>query len=229
MIYNPDINGKQDTVYLLCSTKEAGSSVWRITWTDFCIRVCDCIPGLGKTTVKPCKWPPLILSRKVTVLLGPEVNKRPYWFMWECKKMGVIKASPYTECYSLSSLFLTNIEGIHKHQSIANGAITWVHTGHHQGWSTTGEASRKGCTDGPERPNTLRLGPWARANCFHCRRIGYITKDCTDKRRGYICCFHCGRIGHMASSCPGNEPGNKMSVAFCSLEKMWTRHNQSSE
>ena len=34
--------------------------------------------------------------------------KRPYWFRCECKKKGVIKASPYAECYSLSSLFLTS-------------------------------------------------------------------------------------------------------------------------
>ena len=59
--------------------------------------------------VKACKLSPLILSRKVIVLLGPEVNKRPYWFRCECKKKGVIKASLYAECYSLSSLFLTDI------------------------------------------------------------------------------------------------------------------------
>ena len=29
--------------------------------------------------------------------------------MWECEKKGVIKACPYAECYSLSSLFLTMV------------------------------------------------------------------------------------------------------------------------
>ena len=42
-------------------------------------------------------------------------------------------------------------------------------------------------------------------NCVCCRRIGHITKDCTDKRRWCVCCFQCGRIGHKASNCPGNE------------------------
>ena len=28
--------------------------------------------------LKPCKWPPLILSRKERVLLRPDVNKQPY-------------------------------------------------------------------------------------------------------------------------------------------------------
>ena len=63
--------------------------------------------AIGFIDVKPCKWPPLILSRKDSVLLGPEVNKRPYWFMWECKRWRVIKASLYAECDSLSSLHLT--------------------------------------------------------------------------------------------------------------------------
>ena len=57
--------------------------------------------------VKACKLSPLISSRREDVIRGPRVNKRPYWFMWECKKKGVIKASPYAQCYSLSSLFLT--------------------------------------------------------------------------------------------------------------------------
>ena len=43
---------------------------------------------------------------KRDVIWWPEVNKRPYCFMWGCKK-GVIKASPYAENYSPSSLFLT--------------------------------------------------------------------------------------------------------------------------
>ena len=30
--------------------------------------------------------------------------------MGECKKKGVIKASPYAECYNLSSLFLTMVD-----------------------------------------------------------------------------------------------------------------------
>ena len=68
-----------------------------------------------------CKLPPLIFSRKDSVLLGPEVNKRPYWFMGECKKKGVIKVSPYVECYSLSSLFLTHI--IWKHLGLM---IRWA-------------------------------------------------------------------------------------------------------
>ena len=55
------------------------------------------------------KLPPLIFSRREDIIRWPEVNKRPYWFMWECKKKGVIKMSPYAECYSLSSLFLTVI------------------------------------------------------------------------------------------------------------------------
>ena len=38
-----------------------------------------------------------------------EVNKRPYWFIWESKNKGVIKVSPYAECYSLNSLFLTTM------------------------------------------------------------------------------------------------------------------------
>ena len=57
--------------------------------------------------VKACKLSPLILSIREVVIRGPKVNKRPYWFRRECKKKGVIKASPYAECYSLSSLFLT--------------------------------------------------------------------------------------------------------------------------
>ena len=55
------------------------------------------------------KLPPLILSRREGVIQGPEINKRPYWFGGECKKKGVIKASPYAECYSLNSLFLTMV------------------------------------------------------------------------------------------------------------------------
>ena len=35
---------------------------------------------------------------KRCIIQWPEVNKRPYWFMCECKKKGVIKASPYAEC-----------------------------------------------------------------------------------------------------------------------------------
>ena len=53
------------------------------------------------------KLSPLILSRRENVIRWPEVNKWPYWFMWECKQKGLIKVSPYAECYSLSSLFLT--------------------------------------------------------------------------------------------------------------------------
>ena len=60
-------------------------------------------------TVKACKLPPLILLRKVVVFLGSEVNRWPYWFMWECEKDGCKKASLYTECYSLSSLYSTLI------------------------------------------------------------------------------------------------------------------------
>ena len=44
---------------------------------------------------------------KKSVIQGPEVNKRPYWFIWECKKDGCKKVSPYAESVSLSSLFLT--------------------------------------------------------------------------------------------------------------------------
>ena len=55
------------------------------------------------------KLPPLILSRRESVIWGLEVNKQPYSFMWECKKKGVIKASLSVECYSLSSLFLTMV------------------------------------------------------------------------------------------------------------------------
>ena len=51
--------------------------------------------------------PPWYSLEKRYVLLGTEVNKWPYWFRCECKKEGVIKASLYAECYSLSSLFLT--------------------------------------------------------------------------------------------------------------------------
>ena len=51
----------------------------------------------------------LILSIKESVLLGPDLNKRPYWFMSECKGDRCKKASPYAECYSLSSLFLTMV------------------------------------------------------------------------------------------------------------------------
>ena len=57
--------------------------------------------------VKTSQLPPLILSRWERVTWGPEVNKRPYWFMWKCKKKAVIKASLYAEWYSLSSLYLT--------------------------------------------------------------------------------------------------------------------------
>ena len=68
-----------------------------------------CNPKSNMCIVKPCKWPPLILPRKGKVFLGPEVNKRPYWLMWKSKKKGVIMVSPYAECYSLSSLFLSYI------------------------------------------------------------------------------------------------------------------------
>ena len=59
--------------------------------------------------VKACKLSPLILSRKGCVIQGLEVNKRPYWFMCKCEKKGVIKASPYAECCTLSSLYLTRL------------------------------------------------------------------------------------------------------------------------
>ena len=59
--------------------------------------------------VKTCQLPPLILSRWESIIRWPEVNKRPNWFMWECKKDGCKKASPYAECDSLSSLFLTMV------------------------------------------------------------------------------------------------------------------------
>ena len=36
-LYNLDINGRWDSGCLLCGTKEADSSVWRITYTDFSI------------------------------------------------------------------------------------------------------------------------------------------------------------------------------------------------
>ena len=58
--------------------------------------------------VETRKLPPLILSKRESVIRGPVVNKWPYWFMWECKK-GVIKASPHAECYRLSSLYLTMV------------------------------------------------------------------------------------------------------------------------
>ena len=61
----------------------------------------------GRRTVKTCKLLPLILSRRESIIRGLEVNKRPYWFMCECKKDGCKKASRYAEYYSLSSLFLT--------------------------------------------------------------------------------------------------------------------------
>ena len=48
----PDINGRRVNEYLLCNTKESGGSVWRITWTDFCIRVHGWNPGLGETTIE---------------------------------------------------------------------------------------------------------------------------------------------------------------------------------
>ena len=60
-------------------------------------------------SVKTCMLPPLILSRRESVIRVPEVNKRPYCFMWECEKDGCKKASLYAECYSLSSLFLTMV------------------------------------------------------------------------------------------------------------------------
>ena len=60
-------------------------------------------------SVKTGKWPPLILSRKGSVLLGPDENKRPHWFMWECKKDGCKKVSLYAECDTLSSLYLTMV------------------------------------------------------------------------------------------------------------------------
>ena len=47
--------------------------------------------------------------RREGVIRGLEVNQQPYWFMCECKKKGVIKASLYAECYSLSSLLLTMV------------------------------------------------------------------------------------------------------------------------
>ena len=58
--------------------------------------------------------------------------------------------------------------------------------------------------------NPQRLDTRARVNYFCCGRIGYITKDCTVKRREHIHCFQCGRIRHIASNCPGNELGDKM-------------------
>ena len=36
------------------------------------------------------------------------INRWPYWFMWECEKDGCKKASPYAECCTLSSLYLTH-------------------------------------------------------------------------------------------------------------------------
>ena len=91
MLYYPDINGRQDSGCLLCDTKEAGSSVWRITWMDFCIHVCGCPPSLCETI----------------------------------------------------------IEGVHKHWSNADWAITWAHTGYRQRWSRTGGASCNVCADDP--------------------------------------------------------------------------------
>ena len=40
----------------------------------------------------------LILLRREGIMGWQEVNKRPYWFMCECKKKGVRKASPYAGC-----------------------------------------------------------------------------------------------------------------------------------
>ena len=48
---------------------------------------------------------PVYHSRIERVIRGPEVNKWPYWFMWECKKDRCKKASPYAEWDSLNSLF----------------------------------------------------------------------------------------------------------------------------
>ena len=59
--------------------------------------------------VKTCKLSPLILSRKEGVFRGAVVNRWPYWFMWKYEKDGCKKASPYTECCSLNSLYLTCI------------------------------------------------------------------------------------------------------------------------
>ena len=73
------------------------------------------------------KLPPLILSRRESVIQWPEVNKRPYWFRCECEKKGVIKVSPYAECYSLSSFFLILcIKRKHK-WSLCEGKTEIVH------------------------------------------------------------------------------------------------------
>ena len=50
--------------------------------------------------VKSCKLPPLILSRKENIFLGPEVNRRPYLFMWECDDNSWVKKRLYV-CWVL--------------------------------------------------------------------------------------------------------------------------------
>ena len=50
------------------------------------------------------------------------------------------------------SLGETTIEGIHWHWGNTDRAITWAHTGHHQGWSRTGGACCDGYTSSPEWP-----------------------------------------------------------------------------
>ena len=49
-LYNPNINGRKDS-RRLCCIKETGGSVWRITWTDFCICVRGWTHDSGETTV----------------------------------------------------------------------------------------------------------------------------------------------------------------------------------
>ena len=45
---------------------------------------------------------PNTLEKRV-VIRGPEVNKRPYWFMWKCEKDGYKKASPETVAEKIGS------------------------------------------------------------------------------------------------------------------------------
>ena len=77
--------------------------------------------------------------------------------------------------------------------------------------------------------NPPLIDPRARVDCFCYGWIGHIAKDCTDKKCRHVCCFQCGGIWFTASNCPGNEPGDKISAPLCSPDKMWTKHNQSTE
>ena len=71
--------------------------------------------------------------------------------------------------------------------------------------------------------NPPRLEPQARVNCFRCGQIGYITKDCTEKRHRCVNCFQCGGIRHITSKLSGKmSQGTR--YQHCSAP--WTRCEQ---